>query len=363
MPGGPGRERIAALAARHGLELVGITDASPLPEARRRMEDSVASGRMARMDWMGGERPARATTPTAHDPAARSVVVVAAAYAGSDRAAWDADRAAVHRALAPILARGPSGPVGRVARYALGTDYHVALRSRLDALAADLRTEGLPAGEVAYVDDRPLAERALAARAGIGWIGKNTNLLTHARAGSWVFLGALLTSAELPVDAPIRTTCGSCTRCIVGCPTDAIVAPQTIDARRCISYLTIEHPGMLDAWESKAIGDWIFGCDICQEVCPVNADADDDGPLAVPLLPLIEWLLPLGTRAFDRAIGTTALRRAGRHRLLRNAIAALANAGPLSDDARALMVRATDDRRSEVRGQALAALGEVAPLH
>ncbi len=363
MMGGGGRDRIAELAARHGLELVGITDASPLPEARRRMEESVAAGRMARMDWMGGERPEKATTPTAHDADARTVVVVAAPYAGADRSAWDADRDAVGRALAPIMASAPAQPVGRVARYALGTDYHVALRSRLEALAADLRTQGLPAGEVAYVDDRPLAERALAARGGIGWIGKNTNLLTHARAGSWVFLGALLTSAELPVDAPLRTTCGSCTRCIVGCPTDAIVAPQTIDARRCISYLTIEHPGILNGWESRAIGDWIFGCDVCQEVCPVNADADDDGPLAVPLVPLIEWLLPLGTRAFHRAIGVTALRRAGRHRLLRNAIAALANAGPLDRDGTALLLRALDDRRPEIRDQARAALGEAAPLH
>ncbi len=185
-------------------------------------------------------------------------------------------------------------PAGRIARYAVGSDYHVALRQRLEGLARDLREAGLPAGATAYVDDRPLAERALAARAGLGWIGKNTNLLTHDSAGSWVFLGAILSSAELPVDEPVRTNCGGCTRCLSGCPTGALVAPQTIDARRCISYLTIEHRGVLSEWESRAVGDWIFGCDVCQEVCPVNADAQDDGPLRVPLLPLIEWLLPLG---------------------------------------------------------------------
>ena len=254
--------------------------------------------------------------------------------------------------LAPVLTGRPATPVGRIARYALGTDYHVALRTRLEALASDLRAEGLPAGEVAYVDDRPLAERALAARAGLGWIGKNTNLLTHARAGSWVFLGSILSSAELPADAPVRTTCGSCTRCLTGCPTGALVAERTIDARRCISYLTIEHPGTLSAWEAAAIGDWIFGCDVCQEVCPVNADADDDGALTVPLLPLIDWLLPLGARAFERAVGASALRRAGRHRLLRNALAALGNAGALSSDARALVQRAARDPRAEVRAQA-----------
>ncbi|MEP7082179.1 MAG: QueG-associated DUF1730 domain-containing protein, partial [Chloroflexota bacterium] len=239
------RERLAEAAARDGLDLVGVTDASPLPEDRERMASSVAAGRMGLMGWMGGERPLTATEPRRHGSDVRSLVVVAAPYAGADRARWDARPNALREALAPVLAGAPAEPAGRIARYALGTDYHAALRTRLESLAADLRTDGL-----AYVDDRPLAERAIAARAGIGWIGKNTNLLTHARAGSWVFLGALLTSAELEPDEPIRTTCGSCTRCLSGCPTGALVAPQTIDARRCISYLTIERPGTLDAWEA-----------------------------------------------------------------------------------------------------------------
>ena len=154
----------------------------------------------------------------------------------------------------------------------------------------------------------------------MGWIGKNANLLTHLTAGSWVLLGALLVHDDLPADLPVRSSCGACTRCLDGCPTGAIVAPQTIDARRCISYLTIEHPGPLDAWEAHALGAWIFGCDVCQEVCPVNGEAVDTGPLRVPLVPLIAWLLPLGGRAFTRAVGATPLVRAGRHRLLRNAI-------------------------------------------
>jgi epoxyqueuosine reductase len=357
------RARITALAARHGLDLVGVTTADPLPEARGHIEASVAAGRMARMDWMGGERPMRATEPRRHDPRARSVVVVAASYAGADRAAWDPDPDALRRALGPVLDAGPAEPAGRIARYALGTDYHVALRTRLEALADDLRASGIETGEVAYVDDRPLAERAIAARAGLGWIGKNANLLTHAPSGSWVFLGAILSSAEIEPDAPIRTTCGSCTRCLSGCPTGAIVAPQTIDARRCISYLTIEHPGELSTWEATALGDWIFGCDVCQEVCPVNADADDAGALRVPLLPLIGWLLPMGTRAYERAVGTSALRRAGRHRLLRNALAALGNASPdgLSEEARRLVARAVEDRRPEVAAQARAVLGRYGP--
>ncbi|HEY8179114.1 MAG TPA: tRNA epoxyqueuosine(34) reductase QueG [Candidatus Limnocylindria bacterium] len=346
------RDRLKALAERHGLQLVGVTDAGALPDDRVRMEESVAAGRMGDMDWMGGQRPTIATHPRQQDADARSVIVVAAPYAGSDRCGWDGAADALHRAIAPVLAGEPQQPAGRIARYAVGSDYHVALRRRLEGLADDLREAGLPAGATAYVDDRPLAERALAARAGLGWIGKNTNLLTHDRAGSWVFLGAILSSADLPVDEPVRTNCGTCTRCLSGCPTGALVAPQTIDARRCISYLTIEHRGALSEWESHAIGDWIFGCDVCQEVCPVNAEAADDGPLLVPLVPLIEWLLPLGTRAFDRAVRETALTRAGRHRLLRNAIAALGNVDGMPDGGMDLLRRASTDRRPEVRLQA-----------
>jgi epoxyqueuosine reductase len=353
------RQHLEELAAGHGLELVGITSAEPLPDDRARMAESVAAGRMARMGWMGGERPAVATDPRRHDPAARSVITVAASYVGEARAAWDPDPAALRTALAPVLSGAPGQPVGRIARYAMGSDYHVALRMRLEAFAADVRAAGFAAGEIAYVDDRPLAERAFAARAGLGWIGKNTNLLTHARAGSWVFLGAILSSAAMPTDEPIRSSCGACTRCLDGCPTGALVAPRTIDAGRCISYLTIEHPGPFAEWEAAAIGDWVFGCDVCQEVCPVNAEADDAGPLLVPLLPLIGWLLPTGGRAFTRAVGATALTRAGRHRLLRNALAALGNAGSLTPEARSLVERAVNDHRTEVRTEAVRLLGRL----
>ena len=349
------RAEIARLAGEAGLELVGVAPAEPLPEVRARMEDAVAAGRMARMDWMGGERPLIATDPSRHDPRATSVLVVAAPYVGPERAAWDPDPGHLARVLAEVLAGAPSEPAGLVARYALGTDYHASLRDRLSALAAALRRAGLGVGETSYVDDRPLAERAFAARAGLGWIGKNANLLTHLPAGSWVLLGALLVHDELPADLPVRSSCGGCTRCLDGCPTGAIVAPQTIDARRCISYLTIEQPGAFDAWEASAIGSWIFGCDVCQEVCPVNAEAADTGPLRVPLVPLIAWLLPLGGRAFARAVGTSPLVRAGRHRLLRNAIHALANSGAATAHAD-LLARAEQDAREEVRAAAERAL-------
>ena len=305
------------------------------------------------MGWMGGERPAQATDPARQDPSAASVVVVAAPYVGPERGAWDPAPDHLERALATLLAAAPAEPAGRVARYAVGLDYHAALRSRLEALAADLRATGLGVSETAFVDDRPFAERAFAARAGLGWIGKNTNLLTHLPAGSWVFLGALLVHDTLPADEPLRSSCGSCTRCLAGCPTGALIAPQVLDARRCISYLTIEHPGAFADWEARALGSWIFGCDVCQEVCPVNAEAVDTGPLLVPLVPLIGWLLPLGGRAFARAVGESPLRRAGRHRLLRNAIVALGNGeGPRPDEAEALLEVAAVDARPEVRAAA-----------
>ena len=348
------REVIRRAAERHGLVLAGVTSAAPLPDARRHMEESAAAGRMARMGWMGGERPALATDPQRLAPAARSAVVVAAPYVGAGRAAWNDGHGTLPGPIVRALDGLPREPTGQVARYALGGDYHAALRTRLQALADDLAEEGIGLADRPFVDDRPLAERALAARAGIGWIGKNTNVLTHDRAGSWVFLGAILTDAELPVDEPLRTTCGACTRCLTGCPTGALVAPQTIDARRCISYLTIEHPGALDAWESDALGTWIYGCDVCQEVCPVNADADDDGALRVPLIPLARELLPMSGRAFGRAFAASAMSRAGRHRLLRNVLTVLGNAplAEIREEALEVARAAASDHRPEVRAAA-----------
>ncbi len=348
------RELIRAAARRRGLALAGVTSAEPMPEARAQIEASVRAGRMARMDWMGGERPSLATEPRRLANGARSSIVVAAPYVGEARVAWDAGAGTLPAPIRAALEAAPAEPAGLVARYALGGDYHRQLHARLAELAEDLAAEGIGVAERPFVDDRPLAERALAARAGVGWIGKNTNLLTHDRAGSWVFLGAILTDTELPADEPLRTTCGGCTRCLSGCPTGALVAPQTIDARRCISYLTIEHPGELNPWEADALGAWLFGCDVCQEVCPVNAEADDSGALRVPLVPLARELLRMSGRAFGRAFAESAMSRAGRHRLLRNVLVALGNAelDGVRDEALNLARDASQDRRVEVRAAA-----------
>src|SRR5205814_99168 len=184
---------------------------------------------------------------------ARSVVCVAMNY---------------HVPLDPPL----PGQHGRVARYALGEDYHEHIKQKLYDLADWIR-DAIPGAQTRCgVDTAPIMEKELAARAGIGWIGKNTCVIND-QIGSWLVLGEVITTLELPADEPAIDRCGSCRRCIDACPTAAITAPHQLDARKCISYLTIEHRGEIDAKLQPQIGDWLYGCDICQDVCPWNSKA------------------------------------------------------------------------------------------
>jgi epoxyqueuosine reductase len=231
-----------------------------------------------------------------------------------------------------------------VARYALGRDYHKVLRRRLARLARAIEKRAGARGFRAFVDSAPVLEKALARNAGLGWIGKHTNLL-DSEAGSWFLLGELYTSLPLPVDSPVADHCGSCTACIDVCPTRAIVAPYQLDARRCISYLTIEQRGAIPLELRAAIGNRIFGCDDCQLFCPWNKFArptevgdfsvrhDLDGADLVQLFAWSEseWL--------ERTEGS-ALRRAGYEGWLRNVAVALGNA-PASDR----VIRALEARR------------------
>lgn len=229
----------------------------------------------------------------------------------------------------------PDRPLaGHIARYACGSrDYHDVLRERMQALADFLHEQRPGCRTRGCVDTAPLLERDFARRAGLGWFGKNTMLLNK-RLGSWFFLAALLTDVELEADAPHDTAhCGTCTRCLEACPTQAFVEPYVLDARRCISYLTIELRDQPVPDELRPLmGDWIFGCDVCQEVCPWNRKAPTSSELAFAPRPEskladLQWLASLDADSFERAFAGTPLHRTGRVALQRNVAIALGNSG------------------------------------
>jgi epoxyqueuosine reductase len=241
-------ESVKALALELGFDLVAIGPADP-PEHGAALRRWVEAGHAATMGYLERRLEER-LDPRRVLPGARSVLCVALNYYQGEPAdaSWRP-----------------------VARYAWGRDYHDVIAPRLERLAAHLAEAG-GARSRGYVDTGPVLERDLAARAGLGWVGKNTMLL-HPRLGSWFFLGVLLTTAELARDAPLADRCGSCRACLDACPTGAFVAPYVLDARRCISYLTIEHRGDIDPDLQPAMAGWQFGCDICQDVCPWNRKA------------------------------------------------------------------------------------------
>ena len=257
-----------------------------------------------------------------------------------------------------------NSPHAYVSRYALGRDYHKVLRARLKRLAGFIRDRAGGNGYRVFVDSAPVLEKPLAQNAGLGWIGKHTNLLNR-RAGSWFFLGELFTDIPLPVDKPARDHCGSCTACIDVCPTRAIVAPYVLDARRCISYLTIELRGSIPVEFRSAIGNRIFGCDDCQMVCPWNKFAvpsseTDFAPRhgldAALLVELFRW----NETDWDTGTRGSALRRAGYEGWLRNLAVALGNADTSPEVVTALRER-IDHPSEVVREHVLWALGQHQP--
>jgi epoxyqueuosine reductase len=250
---------LAALAAQVkdwgrelGFRRVGIAGVA-LPEDERRLLDWLAAERHGAMHYMARHGTKRAR-PAELVPGTLRVIAARMDY-------WP------HAAEPAAVLADPEA--GYVSRYALGRDYHRVLRPRLARLAERLATVAGAAGYRAFTDSAPVLEKALARDAGLGWIGKHTNLLDR-HDGSWFFLGEVFTDLPLPVDAPLETHCGSCTACLVACPTNAIVAPYELDARRCISYLTIELDGPIPHEFRAAIGNRIYGCDDCQLVCPWN---------------------------------------------------------------------------------------------
>ncbi len=262
------------------------------------------------------------------------------------------------RRSSPPLTAGPFP--ARVARYAAGPDYHPLIWDKLNRLTAWLQQRRPGTQAVGVCDTAPLLERDFARRAGLGWIGKNT-LLIHPRRGRFLFLAALLTDAPLEPDPPFATThCGQCTACLDACPTQAFIRPYVLDATRCISYLTIEHRSAIPAALAPQIGEWLFGCDVCQEVCPWNRKPRGDTPF--PYAPEQEWLDPLqllemDAATFRRRFRPTPLWRAKWSGLRRNAAIVLGNRG----DARALPVleRAVADPDPAVQAAATWAIGQI----
>jgi epoxyqueuosine reductase len=242
--------------------------------------------------------------------------------------------------------------LGYVSRYALGRDYHKVLRTRLAKLADRIAAAAGTAGYRAFTDSAPVLEKALARDAGLGWIGKHTNLLDR-RDGSWFFLGEIYTDLPLPVDAPVTAHCGSCTACLDVCPTQAIVAPYELDARRCISYLTIEHDGAIPEPLRVAIGNRIYGCDDCQLVCPwnryakVSAEPDFRARHGLDAPRLVELFAWTEQEFIDKTEGS-AIRRIGHERWLRNVAVALGNA-PRSDEVLAALQARLDHPSELVR--------------
>jgi epoxyqueuosine reductase len=287
-----------------GFDLAGITTASPPPDARR-LSRWIAAGAHGEMDWMEETAAVRAD-PSRFLPGAASVVCVAMSY---------------HEAPEPPELE-PTGDRVVVARYARCKDYHDVIKPRLVRLGRFLAARSPGSRWRTAVDTAPVLERALAQRAGLGWIGKNTCLI-NVRLGSELFLGELFTSVALPPDAPGTDHCGSCTACRAACPTRAIGARRTLDARRCISYLTIEHRSELPAELAPALGAHLAGCDICQAVCPWNRHATRRSqPLLQPRPRLQQLTLaslrPLDERGFLDLARGTPLRRLGLARFTRN---------------------------------------------
>jgi epoxyqueuosine reductase len=328
---------------------VGVTGAERFLEAETAAVNRTQQGLMDGLSWWGEARARASADPRRATPAARSVIALAFPHPASNSPSGE----------------GPAGdgPRGRIATYALGRDYHEVLLERMQPLLAMLRERGHVAKT--YVDHGWMLDRAAAARAGLGWLGKNTNLLIPG-VGSYVLLAEIVTSAELELDQPLKKTCGSCDACQRVCPTGALIEPGVLDNRRCISFWTIEHHGIIPLEMRPLIGDWIFGCDLCQEICPVNVSpraAEPDaraleafGP-TIDARPRLEELLALDEDSFRARFRESAVWRTRRTGLLRNVCIALGNIADRTSVP--ALANALDDVEPLVRGHAAWALGRL----
>ena len=305
------RARLDAEAGAAGFVSIGVCRPDAIPDAKARLRQYLAEGHHGTMSWMG-ERVAWRGDPASLWPEARAVVMLAHSYAPEHDPLDDLSRA----------------EAGAVSVYAQGRDYHDVVKKALKRVARWIVAEAGAEVKV-FVDTAPVMEKPLAQAAGIGWQGKHTNVLGRDY-GNWVFLGAIFTTLDLEPDAAEVEHCGSCTRCLDICPTDAFPAPFRLDARRCISYLTIEHAGPVDEALRPALGNRIYGCDDCLAICPWNkfaARASDlryHGPHRAP--PLAE-LAALDDAGFRARFSGSPIKRIGRNRMVRNVSYAIGNSG------------------------------------
>ncbi|MBA3415507.1 MAG: tRNA epoxyqueuosine(34) reductase QueG [Chloroflexia bacterium] len=340
-------DRVKRLAAEAGLAVAAVTDAEPFAGLEPVLLGHIAAGRVAGLDWFTPKRASFSCDPRNLQPSARSILAVGVAYRVPDAGKPDDG-----------VARG------RISRYARGADYHGLLKGRLRALHARIEAEvGRPVEARFLVDTARIVDRAVAARAGLGWYGKHSCLIVPGH-GSWVLLGELVLDLELVPDAPLSRDCGRCTICLEHCPTGAIVAPYTIDAPRCLSFQTIEQRGAIPREMRPLLGDWVFGCDVCQEVCPYTGAAREPAdPAFAPrslanAYPSLAWLLRMTETKFRETYRGTPVLRAKRRGLARNAAVAFGNVGTEAD-VPALVAALEGHDEPLVRGHAAWALGRI----
>ncbi|MBO0782730.1 MAG: tRNA epoxyqueuosine(34) reductase QueG, partial [Ktedonobacteraceae bacterium] len=369
-------EVIKEYAYTLGFDIVRITTAQEFPEARRVIQERIERGLMDGLPWFNKERAEVSSRPDALLPDARSIIALGMMYLTE---------------MPDETSQGEAGPRGRISRYAWGNDYHDIIKPKLQQFAVWLReyardTIGDEAETRLFVDTGRMVDRAVAQRAGLGWYGKNTNILTKGW-GSWLFLAEIVTNLPLEADEPLKANCGNCEICLHACPTGALPNPYELDNTRCISFLTIELRGSIPLELRPLIGNLIFGCDICQEVCPVNQLAErrlglrdgaaliktgdirkrDKGGQAfhaefrprsgVGGSPELIPLLSLSEEEFRERFRGSPIKRAKRRGLLRNVCVALGNSG----DAQAVpaLIGALHDSEPLVRGHAAWALGRI----
>ncbi|WP_168454726.1 tRNA epoxyqueuosine(34) reductase QueG [Sphingopyxis microcysteis] len=337
--------RLEAVARAQGFVAFGIADADAAPQTAARLNQWLAEGRHGDMIWMES-RAAQRGSPKGLWPEVNSVIALGMSYAPA------------HDPLA--LADHPGR--GRISVYAQGGDYHDVVKKALKAVARWLVAE-VPGTELkVFVDTAPVMEKPLAAAAGLGWQGKHSNLVSREH-GSWLFLGAIYTTLALAPNVPGRDRCGSCSACQDACPTQAFPAPYRVDARRCISYLTIEHDGPIPLDLRRGIGNRVYGCDDCLAVCPWNKFAETAHahraflPRGELVAPSLADLLALDDAGFRQVFAGSPIKRIGRGRMVRNAVIAAGNSG--DPGFRPVLERLAEDETPMVADAARWALNEL----